>query len=268
MTPALRSLYATALSCICCVATSARADVELTLAIPDFNVGEGASEMATNGNAGVSKGGIRLTKAVGTTVGAAYYNLPVTMSSHRSFSAYFTFRMTKPHCKGIPDGGADGLAFVIQPARDVLGRGGGGLGYQGLPSSVAIEFDSHVNPGPQEPDKQHVAININGEEVSLASAAVPFTFNDGQIHHAWVDYDGKDDTLQVRLALTNARPAEPALSHKVDLEKVLGTEQFVGFTASTGTCFQQHDIFSLYFNTDNLLQGIDTSVESYQMISR
>lgn len=264
MIRALRSLSAITFSCVCFVATSVRAEVDITLALSDLNEGAGASELQVNGQAALSAGGIRLTKNVGTQVGSAFYKQPVTMSAHRSFSAYFTFRMTNPQCKGIVDGGADGIAFVIAPEGAALGRGGGGLGYQGLASTVAIEFDTHYNPGPQELEKNHVAININGEEVSVASAEVPLKLNNGQIYHAWVDYDGKDDTLQVRVGSTNARPAEPLLSRKVDLEKVVGSEAFVGFSASTGTCLQQHDVFSLYFNADNLLEGIDTSIENYR----
>jgi len=250
-----------------CFQKPAWADVELSVAIPDFNPTDEAL-LVGSGRVALSQGGLRLTKAEGTKVAAAYYKAPVTMSAHRSFSAYFTFRITKPQCGEATDQGADGLALVIQPDSAAEGTGGGGLGYQGIPKSVAIEIDTFFNPGFKEPEKNHVGISLNGLAESVATAEAPFTLNDGKIYHAWVDYDGKSDTLQVRLALTNSRPAEPLLSHKVDLENILGAEEYVGFSASTGTCRQQHDIFSMYFNADNLPAGIDTSVESYTMAAQ
>jgi hypothetical protein len=267
MIPTPRFVRVVTLAACVCFAVPARADVELTVALPDFNDAEQPA-MYTSGRAAPHRGGIQLTDTVGTQAGAAYFRTPLTMSSHRSFSAYFSFNMTNPRCSQSGQDGADGLAFVIQPDLDATGKSGGGLGYRGIPASVAIEFDSFYNSENKDPEKDHVGINVDGAVESLARAEVPFKLNDGRTYHAWIDYDGKDDTMQVRLSLTNARPTEPVLAHKVDLEKHLRTEQFVGFTASTGTCSEQHQVHSLYFNADNLVGGIDTSIEHYVMTTR
>jgi hypothetical protein len=171
--------------------------------------------------------------------------------------------MSNPRCPAGQEGGADGLAFVIQPDLNAKGKSGGGLGFEGIPSSVAIEFDSFFNEGHKDPKKHHIGINTNGVVESLHTAEVPFILNNGQIYHAWIDYDGKDDSLQVRLATSNNRPADPTLSYKVDLEKTLRTEQYVGFTASTGSCSEQHELLAMYFNVDYLPGGIDTSLDNY-----
>lgn len=262
MNPKIRSIYALALAASFCLSRPVQAEVELSVALPDFNEGE-QPIVYTIGKAEPSKGGIRLTEQVGTSAGAAYYKLPLSMSPHRSFSAYFSFRMTKPENAGNNNVGADGIAFVIQPDLDAIGKSGGGLGYEGIPKSFAVEFDSFSNDGYQDPLKHHIGVNVNGSAKSVATAEVPFTLNDGQIYHAWIDYDGKDDSLQIRLSLSESRPSEPTLKHKIDLEPILGTEQYIGFVASTGTCFEQHDILSLYFNTENFPGGIDISAESY-----
>ena len=44
-----------------------------------------------------------------------------------------------------PNDGADGIAFVIQPLASDLGGTGGGIGYQGIDPSVAVEFDTWNN---------------------------------------------------------------------------------------------------------------------------
>jgi hypothetical protein len=176
--------------------------------------------------------------------------------------------MTNNQPQGSTNIGADGIAFVIQPDLDAIGKSGGGLGYDGIPNSFAVEFDSFSNDGYEDPKKHHVGINLNGNAKSVATAEVPFTFNNGERYHAWIDYDGKDDSLQVRVGLSSTRPSEPTLSYKVDLEKQLGNEQYIGFTASTGSFSEQHDILSLYFNTENFPGGIDISAESYGMLGK
>ena len=62
---------------------------------------------------------------------------------------------------GCNDGGADGLAFVLQPLSTNAGSSGGGLGYAGINPSVAIEMDTYQNGG--EPGFDHMAIQRNGD---------------------------------------------------------------------------------------------------------
>ncbi|MEO7762506.1 MAG: hypothetical protein ABIS68_11425 [Casimicrobiaceae bacterium] len=40
---------------------------------------------------------------------------------------------------GDSDGaGADGIVFVVQPVSSTVGGGGGGIGYFGIPTSLAV----------------------------------------------------------------------------------------------------------------------------------
>lgn len=61
---------------------------------------------------------------------------------------------------GCNDGGADGIAFVLQPLSVNAGSSGGGIGYQGINPSVAVELDNYQNGG--EPGFDHMAIQSNG----------------------------------------------------------------------------------------------------------
>jgi gliding motility-associated-like protein len=65
---------------------------------------------------------------------------------------------------GASDGGADGNCFILQPAgTNVLGIGGGGLGFEGLPTGFAVEFDSYQNSSPNsDPWYDHLAFLKNG----------------------------------------------------------------------------------------------------------
>jgi len=80
------------------------------------------------------------------------------------FETGFSFQLTDPstQCTQVKDAtfgaashractvaGGDGLAFVLhgdpRTASRAMGQGGGGLGYAGLPSALAVEFDTWYN---------------------------------------------------------------------------------------------------------------------------
>ncbi|MFM8508633.1 MAG: lectin-like domain-containing protein, partial [Actinomycetota bacterium] len=60
---------------------------------------------------------------------------------------------------GSNDAGADGIAFVLQPNNTAQGASGGGLGYQGITPSFALEFDTWRN---SDPAADHIGIMYNG----------------------------------------------------------------------------------------------------------
>ncbi len=61
---------------------------------------------------------------------------------------------------GCSNNGADGIAFVLQPLSVNAGSLGGGLGYQGISPSVAVEMDTYQNAS--DPGYDHIAIMANG----------------------------------------------------------------------------------------------------------
>ena len=65
---------------------------------------------------------------------------------------------------GANDGGADGNCFILQPTgTNVLGIGGGGMGFEGIPTGFAVEFDSYQNSSPNnDPWFDHIAFLKNG----------------------------------------------------------------------------------------------------------
>ncbi|MCI4668810.1 MAG: gliding motility-associated C-terminal domain-containing protein [Bacteroidia bacterium] len=65
---------------------------------------------------------------------------------------------------GFNDGGADGVSFIFQQiGTTATGQGAGGIGYQGINNSVALEFDTFTN-GWDSPagTADHLAVMING----------------------------------------------------------------------------------------------------------
>ncbi len=223
---------------------------------PDFSSTAG---LTLNGNAAIAAGNVlRVTPATDWQAGSAFSTSTVSLSNAASFSTYFQFRFTNPD-RGSCDGtggplngcGADGLVFVVQPVSNNVGASGGGIGYQGIPTSLGIEFDSWFNSG-FDSDSNHVGININGNINSVRRALLTEAdLNAGDIWNAWVDYNGDTDLLEVRAGLSSTRPTAALLSYTVDLAGVLGTTNaYVGFTSGTGTSHANHDVLSWQLNND------------------
>ena len=75
---------------------------------------------------------------------------------------------------GYNNGGADGLAFLLQQVSTSVGTSGGGLGYQGISPSFAVEFDTWQNSS--DPSYDHLAVQKNGDlNHNGANNLVPFT---------------------------------------------------------------------------------------------
>jgi hypothetical protein len=194
---------------------------------------------------------LRLTNDYGQS-GSAFLTSKFSLASNASFSSYFEFQYTNQK-----SGGADGIVFTVQTVANTAGGGGGGIGYDGLAPSLGVEFDNWNNGSCDGNNDNHAGININGSVCSIvrndATGAWPLVFDgeswrpaqlDGQsIFHAWVDYNGVTDKLEVRLALNDVRPVDVLMSYNVDLVSLLGTtDAFIGFTSGTGAAAANHDI--------------------------
>jgi hypothetical protein len=160
------------------------------------------------------------------------------------FDTTFSFKITYQY-----NGGADGLAFVIQNhAADALGGGGGGIGYQGIPNSLAVEFDTWFNGGPDEPNGNHVSVRSQGiypnwatGTPSLATAAIasPQFSWDGLEHTARITY--------VPGSMVVYLDSVEVLAVAVDLSSLLSLDSgtaYVGFTGATGAAAENEDILS------------------------
>ncbi|HEX4882795.1 MAG TPA: PEP-CTERM sorting domain-containing protein [Casimicrobiaceae bacterium] len=204
--------------------------------------------LQVNANAACTSNVLRVTPATFSQAGSAFSQTAITLGPGNTFSTFFSFRITNSGGSGDGDGlGADGITFTVQPVANTAGGLGGGIGYAGIPNSVAIEFDTWNNGLPGDPDGNHVGVDLNGSVSSVVAAPVATRLNDGNVWYAWVDYDGS--VLQVRLSQANARPAAALISHPVNLATVIGTPQaFVGFTSGTGAAFADHDILSWTFD--------------------
>lgn len=213
-----------------------------------------------NGDAAQVGNVLRLVPASSYQSGSAFSTVPLSLNNLSSFSTYFSFKLSNPG--GIIDNdgiGADGLVFVVQTLANNVGGAGGGLGYSGIQKSVGVEFDTWNNGmGLGDPDGNHVAVDFNGDlSPAYGTTSIPTRMNDGQVWHAWVDYEGASGSLEVRLSGAPIRPPVPLIDLNVDLGAILGQpDAFVGFTAGTGAAWGDHDVLSWKFASDYLPIGI------------
>jgi gliding motility-associated-like protein len=145
---------------------------------------------------------------------------------------------------GCDDGGADGLAFVLQSLSVNAGTSGGGIGYQGISPSVAVELDTYQNGG--EPGFDHMAIQRNGDVshggANTLAGPVQISATTGNVEDcAWhslnVVWDATTNTLTVFF------DGALRLSYTGDIiNTVFGGNPnvFWGFTAATGGANNQH----------------------------
>lgn len=198
--------------------------------------------------------GVRLTPSVNWVTGTAWMTTRQAVAG--GFESRFSFRMSDP---GPPDllvggntqPGADGIVFVIQnQSANATGVEGVGIGYSGIASSIAVEFDTWLNGGEQDPSGNHVSIHTNGtgpnstdEAYSLGSVDIPGDWYDNQEHQVVVRY--VPGTMSVTLDGVTVLTVPVTLT-SIGGNSILDADgkAWAGFTAGTGGAYGTHDILS------------------------
>lgn len=204
-----------------------------------------------------------LTDDVQYQAGSAFWKRKLALQSNLSFSAYFEFKITKTTSR------ADGLTFTIQQYTNNWGTNGSGLGYLDLPGkSIAIEYDTYDNnSGTLGESDNHIAIDVNGslhnDDRTDNTFVYPYATEepyvkqldqnvldlaDGNTKYNWVDYDGLNNILEIRISNTAARPANATMRiTDLNLANTLsGGDVFFGFSAATGLYTEQHVITKFF----------------------
>jgi hypothetical protein len=214
------------------------------------------------GNALLTSNRLRLTEAKENQVSAVWLNNRVDVQN--GFTTSFQFQITDrggytPDWEpGVVNDGADGFTFTIQnQGPTAMGLYASGIGYYGIPNSLAIEFDTWNNkPSYCEPNGNHIAVQslgTNGNQPehcadpggafgnpTLGIAIPQKDMSDGTIYDVMIRY--QPGFLDIYFD----NMANPLLSVNVDLGNLInlqgGRNAYIGFTSSTGGAFENHDI--------------------------
>jgi hypothetical protein len=190
-------------------------------------------------------------------VGAIWHTYPVRMDTSWTCRMVFSITHTGGNLDYYGRDGGDGFALVIQndsPAP--LGDYGGGIGYAGIPNSLAIEFDTYGNEpqsGINDPSSNHVSIQTRGQLPNSARhafrignypSAAPEFSNVGEIV-ATIRYSAERSTLEVAFGC-----GEPRATARIRLDSLLqltSGRAFIGVTAASESAWQHHWLHSWCF---------------------
>ncbi len=193
-----------------------------------------------------------LTKALVFQSGSVWYETKANLNE--SFDIYFDINLG---C--IDANGADGIAFVLQPISTSIGVAGGGLGYQGIRPSLAVEFDTWQNGNFNDPAFDHMAIMRNGNvdhalPDNLSGPIGMLTTNgnveDCNFHNVRIRWDAGLKTIDVYFDCVFR------LRYTGDIVRSIfngDPNVYFGFTAATGSAVNVQQICFNYVSTVNKL---------------
>jgi peptide-N4-(N-acetyl-beta-glucosaminyl)asparagine amidase len=218
---------------------------------PDFSTSSGLNLVQS----AVASGNLLiLTPAAGQTQGAAWFSDRQFVQS--GFESTFRFQISgEQHL-----GGGDGFVFVIQnqspSAINTPFTGGSSLGYDGIPNSVAVEFDTfEIGGNFGDPNGNHISVHTRGilpnnvdeiYSVGNTGASLATNLSDGLVHEVVIRY------LPGNLNILLDGSTTPALTVPINLSSTLSLDAgkaYVGFTSATGGSWERHDILSWSFRT-------------------
>jgi hypothetical protein len=228
---------------------------------PNFPNFSSVANLTFNGNAAQSGAVLRVTPAVWSQDGSAWFNTPQPVAG--AFSTTFTFQLS-----GSTTYPADGFAFVIQnSALTALGptNDGCGIGFGdsstgcapttgGIPNSLAVEFDTYQNA--DDPNSNHVAIQScqtgpNTTDSGVCRIAdnsnLPITLSDGSVHTVTITYSGPGTKL-LDVILDSIDLFPGGVVFDMATIGLTSGNALVGFTAATGGGDDNQDILSWTFS--------------------
>ncbi|MFB6352324.1 MAG: L-type lectin-domain containing protein, partial [Bradymonadaceae bacterium] len=144
----------------------------------DFSNFSSVADLTLNGDAAQTNKLVRLTPDANQKKGSAFFSCVHDFDGDTSFQTHFVVRI-----HGTDSTGADGMTFTLHSSaagETALGGLGGGLGYDGIESSVAVELDTHANGSEND---NHTGVLTDGSTSGTAMASPSFDFNDGKETH-------------------------------------------------------------------------------------
>ncbi len=199
----------------------------------NFNTdpGDPASTLSANGNSNLDGFPAQLTAAVPGQSGSVFVSQKKMVTADTGFMIHYSFQINGEFYYDP----ADGMALVLQndsSGLNALGTAGSGIGYEGITNSIAIAFKTY--------NANSVQLLLNGNMVPLAETDVPFALHTAEAGYVWVDYSGSSDELQVYVAQIDTKPETPLFKYTIELNTVVGTQAYLGFSAATGAFFSEH----------------------------
>ncbi len=243
--------------------------------VSNYQVNAGDSSIIFVGNARKVKNYIKLTDAKTWDGGSIW--LKNRFSVYNDFQTTFKFSIhygDNNNEKEYSIPGADGIALVFQNQNyPMLGVVGGSIGYVGIVNSLAIEFDLFENK--YDPNGNHVAVQSMGSKANSADHSIEsaclginsdmILIQQDSIYHVKIEHSNTMHNLKIWID-KNGEWQNPVLTiDNFDLGDYLNLEDdefvYIGFTAATGNCFQEHRIYDWTIPCDNQILNVQNYIE-------
>jgi hypothetical protein len=203
--------------------------------LPDYAGGFAGATPYLNGGASISGSALLLTDGGGNEARSAFDSIPVNI---QSFATAFVFQLTNAN--------ADGFTFCIQNSgSSAVGTVGGGLGYAGIPQSVAVKFDLFNNAGEGSDSTGLYTGGANPFTPAIDLSSTGINLHSGDPINVTISYDGTTMTV-VESDLTNNAVATQQYQVNIP-QQVGGNTAFIGFTAGTGGLTATQEILNWSF---------------------
>jgi hypothetical protein len=190
----------------------------------DFSMGFSSTAGLTLNGSTVATNDTRLQLTNGglNQAGTVFWSAPINI---QAFTTEFEFQLSSAQ--------ANGFTFCIQNAgATALGGNSAGLGYQGIPTSVAVKFNFYDY---QNEGGNSTGVYTNGEAPVLPTVDITpsgIQLNSGDSIQAQIAYDGTTLVLNLLDLVTQARFT---MSQAINIPQVVGgNTAYVGFTGGTG----------------------------------
>jgi sugar lactone lactonase YvrE len=201
----------------------------------NYSKGFTSAGLALNGGATVNNSALQITDGNRFEARSAYFatEVPVTR-----FTTDFTVQIINPV--------ADGMTFVVQSnSAKALGQGGGGLGYAGIPHSIAFKLDLHNNSGE---GTDSTGMYVNGASpttpaIDLAPAGIDL--HSGHIFAVHIAYANAVTSGTITDTVTGASATG---TFPGDISQIVGSNAFVGFAGGTGNGSAKQNVLTWSFS--------------------
>jgi hypothetical protein len=202
-----------------------------TSGLPAVNDPAGFASTAGFTLTGVTLAGdaLQLTDGGGSEANSVWTAAPVNV---QNFTTDFSFQEIAAS--------ADGFTFAIQNAGpNAVGQDGGGLGYAGIGTSVAIKFDLYNNAGEGTDSTGFYTDGASPTVPAIDMTASGVNLLSADVLHAHITYNGTTLALTLTDTVTGA---SFTTSQAINIPTTVGANTaYVGFTGGTGgeTAIQQ-----------------------------
>ena len=207
--------------------------------------------------------------------GRATYSKPLQLRDNATgkltdFTTHFTFSISSP----IQTVYGDGMTFFIVPngSKIPTNAKGGAMGLTSLDQVlntsnnrfVTVEFDIFTNEW--DPPGEHVGIDINSlKSKANVSWSSNIAIREGKINEAWINYNSSSNDLSVAFTVFGDNiTARQSLSINVNLIDFLPDWVTFGFSASIGSFYAIHTIYSWDFSSSLEIVGLSPNSASGQ----